>query len=75
MLLISPSVGVTKEQIDEAIQDPTKFVNMPIPGRSNAFVPGVWLLTVGEFKIGIGTKDGKKPTSYDNIEVKDWSAK
>ncbi len=74
VLLISPSVGITKEEIDEAIQDPKKFVNMPIPGRPNAFVPGVWQLTVGEFKIGIGTKDGKKPTSLDNIEIKDWSA-
>ncbi len=75
VLLISPSVGITKEEIDEAMQDPKKFRNMPFPGgREGMTIPGVWLLEVGDFKIGIGTKDGKKPTGLDNIRIEDWSA-
>lgn len=74
VLLISPSVEVTKEEIDEAMKDPKKFRSMPYPGgREGMIIPGVWLLEVGDFKIGIGTKDGKKPTKLDNIKIEDWS--
>lgn len=64
-LLISPSVGVTKEEMEEAMKDPAKFTMNRTGG---------YLLEVGEFKIIIGTKDGKKPASLDNVEIKDWSA-
>ena len=71
-VLISPEIGITKEDLDEAFKDPKKFINMPVEGNPRAFVPGRWLLQVGEYKIGIGTKDGKKPTNSDNIKIEDW---
>jgi hypothetical protein len=74
VILISPSTDITKEEIDEAMKDPKKFRNMPYPGgREGMFIQGVWLLEIGDFKIGIGTKDGKKPTKLDNIKIEDWS--
>ena len=75
-ILLSPSIGVTKEGLEEAMKDPKKFAGMPFPGgQAGMTVRGVWLLDMGDFKLGLGTKDGKKPTSLDNIEIKDWSAK
>lgn len=64
-LLISPSIGVTKEEMEEAMKDPAKFKMNRTGGD---------LLEVGDFKIIIGTKDGKKLSSLDNVRIEDWSA-
>ena len=55
------------------MKDPKKFYNMPVPGVPNAYIPGQWLLEVGDWKIGIGTKNKQKPTSADNFKIEDWT--
>ena len=74
-IYISPSIGVTKPQIDAAMQDPAKFYEEQSPNCPPGYTcpTGAYVLDLGSFKLSIKTKNGSKPTNANNVEVKDWS--